>query len=71
MVLDRLFLWIFTLAVVIGSAAIVLQAPALYDERIPIDAHLSKIALTNLKNRDLNITPSIRTPLTLKGVHLI
>ncbi|KAH8247183.1 hypothetical protein KR032_003981, partial [Drosophila birchii] len=36
MVLDRLFLWIFTLAVLVGTAAIILQAPTLYDDRIPI-----------------------------------
>ncbi|XP_055852779.1 acetylcholine receptor subunit alpha-like isoform X4 [Episyrphus balteatus] len=36
MVLDRLFLWIFTLAVVAGTAGIILQAPTLYDDRIPI-----------------------------------
>ena len=32
MVLDRLFLWIFTLAVLVGTAGIILQAPSLYDE---------------------------------------
>lgn len=37
MVLDRLFLWIFTLAVVAGTAGIILQAPTLYDDRMPID----------------------------------
>ena len=37
MVLDRLFLWIFTLAVIVGTAGIILQAPTLYDDRIPID----------------------------------
>jgi nicotinic acetylcholine receptor len=36
MVLDRLFLWIFTLAVLVGTAAIILQAPSLYDDRMPI-----------------------------------
>ncbi|KAI5631247.1 neurotransmitter-gated ion-channel ligand binding domain-containing protein [Phthorimaea operculella] len=41
MVLDRLFLWIFTLAVVVGSAGIILQAPTLYDERAPIDVRLN------------------------------
>ncbi len=44
MVLDRLFLWIFTTAVVLGTAAIILQAPTLYDDRIPIDIRLSEIA---------------------------
>ncbi|CAK9815569.1 Acetylcholine receptor subunit alpha-like [Anthophora quadrimaculata] len=49
MVLDRLFLWIFTLAVVVGSAGIILQAPTLYDDRIPIDVRLSEIASTTAK----------------------
>lgn len=44
MVLDRLFLWIFTLAVVIGTAGIILQAPALYDDRVPIGVQISEIA---------------------------
>ena len=41
MVLDRLFLWIFTLAVCVGTAGIILQAPSLYDERKPIDREIS------------------------------
>ena len=44
MVLDRLFVWIFTTAVLLGTAAIILQAPTLYDDRIPIDIRLSEIA---------------------------
>ena len=32
-VLDRLFLWIFTVACVVGTFGIVLQAPTLYDTR--------------------------------------
>lgn len=51
MVLDRLFLWIFTLAVVVGSAGIILQAPTLYDERMPIDVRLSEIAYATAKPR--------------------
>lgn len=43
MVLDRLFLWIFTLAVLLGTAGIILQAPTLYDDRIPIDIIYSEI----------------------------
>lgn len=42
MVLDRLFLWIFTLAVLAGTAGIILQAPTLYDDRIPIDKKCSE-----------------------------
>lgn len=49
MVLDRLFLWIFTTAVVVGTAGIILQAPTLYDDRIPIDIRLSEIASTTAK----------------------
>jgi hypothetical protein len=45
MVLDRLFLWIFTLAVCVGTAGIILQAPSLYDERKPIDREISDIGL--------------------------
>lgn len=46
MVLDRLFLWIFTLAVTMGSAGIILQAPTLYDNRLPINVRLSEILLS-------------------------
>lgn len=49
MVLDRLFLWIFTLAVLVGTAGIILQAPTLYDTRVPIDMRLSEIATTTGK----------------------
>lgn len=44
MVLDRLFLWLFALACVFGTAAIILQAPSLYDNTQPIDIFYSKIA---------------------------
>lgn len=43
MVLDRLFLWIFTIACVVGTCGILLQAPSLYDQRVPIDSQLSQI----------------------------
>jgi len=43
MVMDRLFLWIFTVAVLVGTAGIILQAPTLYDDRDPIDFQLSQI----------------------------
>ena len=46
MVLDRLFLWIFTLAVLVGTAGIILQAPTLYDDRVPIDKKFSEFATT-------------------------
>ncbi|XP_033749540.1 acetylcholine receptor subunit alpha-like 1 isoform X2 [Pecten maximus] len=36
MVLDRLFLWIFTTACVVGTFGIILQAPTIYDARMPL-----------------------------------
>ncbi|CAM1330534.1 nAChRa1 (predicted) [Pycnogonum litorale] len=42
MVLDRLFLVIFALACIVGSAGIILQAPSLYDDRLSLDSMLSK-----------------------------
>ncbi|CAK9806998.1 Acetylcholine receptor subunit alpha-like 1 [Anthophora plagiata] len=44
MVLDRIFLWIFTVACVLGTVLIILQAPSLYDTTKPIDIKYSKIA---------------------------
>ncbi|XP_031636440.1 acetylcholine receptor subunit alpha-like 1 [Contarinia nasturtii] len=44
MVLDRLFLWIFSLVVIFGTAIIILHAPSLYDNTQPIDIFYSKIA---------------------------
>jgi len=38
MVLDRLFLWLFTISCFLGSGGIILRAPSLYDMRDPIDA---------------------------------
>lgn len=49
MVLDRLFLWLFTIAVVFGTAGIILHAPTLYDTRVPIDTKMSEIATTTAK----------------------
>ena len=45
MVLDRLFLWIFTVAVLVGTAGIILQAPTLYDDRDPIDYQMTTIGM--------------------------
>ncbi|XP_018495903.1 acetylcholine receptor subunit alpha-like 1 [Galendromus occidentalis] len=44
MILDRLFLWIFTIACVVGTAGIFLQAPSLYDRTVPIDVKHSRVA---------------------------
>ncbi len=52
MVLDRLFLWIFTMAVVVGTAGIILQAPSLYDDRKPIDKELSDIGIVGGAQKD-------------------
>jgi len=49
MVLDRLFLWIFTVAVLVGTAGIILQAPTLYDDRQPLDVLLSEIGLATAR----------------------
>jgi len=45
LVVDRLFLWIFSGSVILGTAGILLQAPTLYDQRQPIDHTLSGIGL--------------------------
>lgn len=49
LVLDRLFLWIFTIACVVGTALIIFQAPSLYDTTDPIDIRYSKIAKKKLE----------------------
>ncbi|XP_013099122.1 acetylcholine receptor subunit beta-like 2 isoform X2 [Stomoxys calcitrans] len=45
MVLDRFFLWTFTLSCIFGTFAIICQSPSLYDTRLPIDRKLSEIPL--------------------------
>ena len=37
MVMDRMFLYLFSAACLLGTASIILQAPSLYDKRRPID----------------------------------
>lgn len=44
MVLDRLFLWLFTIASLVGTIGILCEAPSLYDNTKPIDVQLSVIA---------------------------
>ncbi|KAI4486666.1 hypothetical protein M0804_006036 [Polistes exclamans] len=44
MVLDRLFLWIFTIASIGGTFTILAEAPALYDDTKPIDMQYSSVA---------------------------
>lgn len=53
MVLDRLFLWIFTMACILGTVLIILQAPVLYDTTKPIDVIYSKIAKKKLLRKML------------------
>ena len=48
MVIDRIFLWMFTVACIVGTALIILQAPSLYDTTKPIDIIYSKIAKKKL-----------------------
>lgn len=43
LVLDRLFLWLFLVTCVVGTALIILQAPTLYETSKPIDIILSKV----------------------------
>ena len=44
MVIDRLFLWIFSIASIAGTFAILCEAPALYDDTKPIDTEYSNVA---------------------------
>ncbi|KAK9880272.1 hypothetical protein WA026_010145 [Henosepilachna vigintioctopunctata] len=48
MVLDRFFLWVFTLACIGGTCGIIFQAPSLYDTRTPVDQQLSEITLSKI-----------------------
>ncbi|XP_030376396.1 acetylcholine receptor subunit alpha-like 2 [Scaptodrosophila lebanonensis] len=55
MVMDRLFLWAFMIASLVGTFVILGEAPSLYDDTKPIDVQLSVIAqqiynLTEKKN---------------------
>merc|ERR1719431_2217050 len=44
MVLDRFFLWVFTIAVILGTLVIFLNAPSLYDQSRPItESIVSKV----------------------------
>lgn len=59
MVLDRLFLWVFAIASLVGTVTILCEAPALYDDTKPIDIELSSIARQMLQpNKQLeNLIP--------------
>ncbi|XP_050668023.1 acetylcholine receptor subunit alpha-like 1 [Leptidea sinapis] len=49
MVLDRIFLFAFTIACVVGTALIIFRAPTFYDNTKPIDILYSKIAKKKLE----------------------
>lgn len=49
MVLDRFFLWVFTLSCIGGTLGIIFQSPSLYDTRQAIDQQLSEIPLKKAK----------------------
>lgn len=53
MVLDKLFLWIFTFACIFGTAGIILQAPSLYDTRQAVNSHNSPGVALRPGGRDL------------------
>ena len=55
MVLDRLFLWVFTSACIGGTLGIIFQAPSLYDTREPVDQQLSGITLRNYMYPNLDV----------------
>lgn len=57
MVLDRLFLWVFTLACTAGTLGIIFQAPSLYDTREPVDQQLSGISPRNYMYPNIDISP--------------
>ena len=44
MVMDRLFLWLFSLASIVGTFVILCEAPSLYDDTETIDKMYSIIA---------------------------
>ncbi|GIY35313.1 acetylcholine receptor subunit alpha-like 1 [Caerostris extrusa] len=66
MVLDRLFLWIFTIACVVGTGWIILCAPSLYDDKQPIDIVFSKSAPNQKIAQNLN-PPSRTTSVVAKS----
>lgn len=59
MVLDRMFLWIFSIACVFGSALIIMQAPSLYDTTQPIDILYSKIAKKKMELLKMGSTEDV------------
>ena len=48
MVLDRMFLWVFGAAAVIGSTMILTESPSLFESTDPIDAMITTIGMDRL-----------------------
>ena len=47
MVMDRLFLWLFTTACIAGTCGIIMQAPTLYATNKPMDVGIQGWEATN------------------------
>uniref|UniRef100_A0A182MEA0 Neurotransmitter-gated ion-channel transmembrane domain-containing protein n=1 Tax=Anopheles culicifacies TaxID=139723 RepID=A0A182MEA0_9DIPT len=62
MVLDRFFLWVFTISCIFGTFGIIFQSPSLYDTRAPVDQQLSEIPL---RKNNFMLPPDI-TPLRVR-----
>ena len=45
MVLDRMFLWVFGAAAVVGSTMILTESPSLFESTEPIDAKITTIGV--------------------------
>ena len=45
MVLDRMFLWVFGAAAVVGSTMILTESPSLFDSIQPIDSQITTIGM--------------------------
>ena len=59
MVLDRILLWVFTVACIAGTGGIILVAPSLYDTRIPVDIQQSKLGKFGKKVLPMPVTASL------------
>ena len=63
MVLDRLFLWVFTVAVLGGTFGIVLRAPSLYDQREPIGEKMTTIGSQKMPRASTLLFPMNEFPM--------
>ncbi|CAO1423836.1 unnamed protein product [Diamesa hyperborea] len=53
MVLDRFFLWVFTLSCVGGTLGIIFESPSLYDSRVAVDQLLSERKINFMLPKDI------------------